>query len=160
MSLVELAKKKAEAEKKAEKEKADRKAEERNHLETHLKKLTSKVMKGLKEFDKVQTKEGILVVTKSKVGMHYAAIRLLHKSYEEDLLFVDAKITSGYTDYSDDCRNIPYTDAAVTIERPFMNPEKNWDRQDVRGNFHTYITKLEKVDEELEKVAEFLSKLF
>lgn len=117
-------------------------------------------MKGLKEFDGVETKEGTLRVTTSKCGMHHAAIRLIHKTYEEDLLFIDSKIESGERDYSDDCRNIPYTEATVTIDRPFVNPERNWNTQDTRGRCTVLITNENGVEEGLKEVAEFLSKLF
>jgi hypothetical protein len=120
MSLVEKAKKKAQevADQKKKEEEAEAKFSE--NLKTSLAKMTRQVLSGLRELHGVKTKKGTLrLVRKQKKPYNttVAVLRLIRPKDQEsiDLLYVDVAIESGTRDYSDDCRDVPYTESIVKV---------------------------------------------
>lgn len=119
MSLVEKAKKKARDAALEKKRVEEAEAKSEAYLKSSLATITRRVLSGLREFHGVKTKAGTLrLVRKQKkpYDKTVAVLRLLPpKEKPIDLLYVEAAIERGTRDYSDDCRNIPYTEAVVKL---------------------------------------------
>lgn len=167
MSLVERAKRRAlEAEITRREEERSRR-EERARLESHAEKLGREALDGLREFDGVACRPGCLLKLVTRVRYHksdcrVAVLCLLRDGEKlEDLLFLSAGVESGVFDASDDCRDIPYTCAYVTITSPTderdmstASPGPFSGRATVPGNADDGVKRL------LEKVADYLAPLF
>jgi len=177
MSLLDKAKKTAKAVDDQKKKEVENEAASRKYLAESLEKITKGVLAGLKEFHGVKTKHGTLKLIKKRVerGKNVATLRLTDRSsgYEDtDILYIDAAIESGERDYSDDCRNIPYTEAVVSMyvkktsadSYPYGPTHYNLA---VRGLglsdfFGEYVHNWDgdELPKKLEKVAEWLAPLF
>jgi len=177
MSLLDKAKKTAKAVDDQERKAAENEAASRKYLKDSLEKMTKGVLAGLKEFHGVKTKHGTLKLIKKRVerGNNIATLRLSDRQngYEDtDILFIDAAIESGYRDYSDDCRNEPYTEAVVSMyvknpptdERFSYAPTCNGAVKalGLATYFGEYVRNWDSEDlpKKLEKVAEWLAPLF
>jgi hypothetical protein len=162
MNLLEKTKAKA-------KEIADKKAEEKaaevrqlSHLEAALRLLSDKTMEALETLDGVKCKGGKLRILTSQDawfgGTQYLAIIDLSKSRNcnQHLVFVKARIETGTRDYSDDCRNEPYTEATITFDsQPDSYAYKEQNRY-----FHYSASYNDQLDKALEALSEHLSDLF
>jgi len=177
MSLLEKAKQTAKAIDDQKKKEEANEAATRKFLSESLEKISKDVLAGLKEFHGVKTKHGTLKLIKkrSERSTTIANLRLtdLPSGGESfDILHIDAAIVSGVRDYADDCRDVPYTEAIVSIyvknpptdERFSYAPTCNWA---VKGlglstYFGEYIRNWDdkELPQKLEKVAEWLSPLF
>lgn len=156
MSLVDIAKAKAEAENKAEKLREQRDREWRDGMQKELDKMTAKLMKGLREFNNVETKHGKLKLVRTGSD---AAIKLYRgtSTVDEIILNVRCSIVSGTFDGSDDCRDIPYTKPCASVSRP--QDDRNYST--LCGHyFYESADSVDKVDAVLTKVAEYLAPLF
>jgi len=172
MSLVEKAKKKAREAEEAKAKEEKQKEETRKILDKTLGKLTKEVINGLKEFNGVKTKHGTLKFSRKTNGKQVAILKLLgpdSRTVDVDLLYVDASIESGYRDYSDDYRNVPYTEASVRIHTKERRPNGNYDyypNYELNGlGLREYYGSISHYDDErmkklLEEVAEWMSPLF
>ena len=180
MSLVQKAKKKAKeaADKKKQEEKAE--ADSTAHLKEILAKITRRVLSGLREFHGVKTKQGTLrLVRKQKkpYDKTVAVLRLIPKKdwAPTDLLYVESSIESGCRDYSDDCRNIPYTEAIVRVYVKETNSRSSnsFDYGPYHPNYavwglglrdsfstHFYSWDDEEFSERIDEIAEWISPLF
>lgn len=159
MSLLKIAKDKAEADKKAKEDKEASQRKWRDDLDKSLDEISSKVLKGLEEFHNVKTNKGTLKLVKKEVGP-IATLNLSKKgSADEIILMVNARIVSGTFDASDDCRNIPYTDPQVIISSQVTYGMYD-DINSRNPKFNAYASKLDSVDELLKEVAEYLSPFF
>jgi hypothetical protein len=182
MSLLEKAKKTAKEFDDQKKKEKDNEEASRKYFKESLEKISKNVLNGLKEFHNVKTKKGTLKLIRkrtTKPTNTIAWLRLVDrpgKQEDLDLLLIDAAIESGERDYADDCRNIPYTEAIVSIyvdnpptdERfsyaPTYNGRvkglglttffsvniRNWDSEETTGT----------VAEKLEEVAKWIAPLF
>lgn len=163
MSLLKIAKNKAEADRKAE-EQAQKEAEERSRaLKNSLKNLWNKVLPELKEFDGARCEDGTFSLVEEPHNVDWqpysAQIKLNRNGQTEDVLFISGRIISGTYDASDDCRDIPYTTPSVTIHtRPEYVSEYGYVR--VGYDFNESVTNEDKVEELLHKVAKYMSKYF
>lgn len=179
MSLVEKAKKKAEFDAKKKREEEDAEARSAAYLKNSLAKITRQVLAGLREFHGEKTKYGtIRLVRKQKkpYNKNVAVLRLIRpKEGNVDLLQVDAAIESGTRDYSDDCRNIPYTEAVVSVyvKETVSRSDDRWGYGPFSPNpvvkglglkewFSIYVHNWDddKSKEKLEEVAEWIAPLF
>lgn len=119
MSLVEKAKKKARDAAIKKTKEAEAEAQSEAYLKASLATITRRVLGSLREFHGVKTKKGILrLVRKQKkpYDKTVAVLRLIPKKEAPiDLLYVEAAIERGTRDYSDDCRNVPYTESVVKV---------------------------------------------
>lgn len=120
MSLLDKAKKTAKEADDQKKKEAASEASFRKSLAESLEKISKGVLAGLREFNGVETKHGTLKLIKKRVerGPNIATLRLTNRKagYDDiDILYIDAAIESGERDYSDDCRNVPYTEAIVSM---------------------------------------------
>lgn len=165
MSLVDKAKQKAKEldAKKAEEERAEKAF--RNSLEEQLVVLKAKTMKALRPLNGEQTTQGTLkLLTGQKAwrgGEQYLAILELDvgkHTVPATIVLVKAGIQSGTTDMSDDCRDIPYTDAYVSLR----NDTKMMGDRDRAGLrfLNEYASSEENLDKILEKLSEHLAPLF
>lgn len=177
MSLLDKAKKTAKAVDDQEKKAAENEIASRKYLSESLEKITKGVFAGLKEFHGVKTKRGTLKLVRKRVerGNTVGSLRLTDRPNEAesiDLLIIDAAIESGERDYADDCRNIPYTEAVVSIyvknpptdERFSYAPTCNYAVRSLglTTYFGEYVRNWDDNDlpKKLEKVAEWLAPLF
>lgn len=177
MSLLDKAKKTAQAADEQKKREEESEIATRNFLYESLKNISKDVLAGLKEFHNAKTKHGTLKLIRKRVerGETIATLRLVDRpaGFEDlDLLFIDAAVVSGYRDYSDDCRNQPYTEAIVSIyvknpptdERYSYAPTCNGAVKalGLQTYFSEYIRNWDskELPEKLEKVAEWISPLF
>lgn len=168
MSLVEKAKKKAEEE--DQEAKMAKEADDRfqNGLKREVSAMSKKVIKALREFDKVKVSGGTLRLAtgqKAKgMGPHewdrIAVLNLVDDTgatVDQRLLYIDCGVHSGTFDGSDDCRNIPYTAASLHIysdKNVYNGPYRS------TRDFHESARSVEDVDKILDKVAEYLAPLF
>lgn len=179
MSLVEKAKKKAVEAEKKKKAEEDAEAKSAAYLKTSLAKITRQVLSGLREFHGVKTKQGTLrLVRKQKKPFNktVAILRLIRPKGQEsvDLLHVDSAIESGTRDYSDDCRDIPYTESTCSFYVKETNTRNDpydygprYANPAVRGvgltdHFYESVHNWNDDDlqKKLEKVAEWLAPIF
>lgn len=177
MSLLEKAKKVAQTVDEQKKQKEANEIATRNFLKESLNEIAKEVLAGLKEFHGAKTKQGTLKLIRKRVerGDTIATLRLVDRPGgfdDTDLLFIDAAVESGYRDYSDDCRNEPYTEAVVSIyvknpptdERFSYAPTRNGAVQALGLStlFSEYIRNWDQdsLQEKLEKVAEWIAPLF
>lgn len=177
MSLLEKAKKTAKEVDDQKKREEDNEIATKKFLRESLKKISKGVLDGLKEFNGAKTKRGTLKLIRKRVerGTNIATLRLTDRTDggdDTDLLFIDAAVESGYRDYSDDCRNEPYTEAIVSIyvknpptdERFSYAPTCNGAVRalGLQTHFSEYIRNWDDdtLQEKLEKVAEWISPLF
>lgn len=151
MSLVDLAKAQADLDAAKAKEESERATWQRYDQE--LTELWNRVLAGLEEFDGVVCSGGQFKLCVDFYGKS-AVLRLEHgnDSDADAILNISAKITSGTYDASDDCRDIPYTEARVTIESPSLRNN--------RWEYSESLRDLDKVQDVLKKTAEYLSKYF
>lgn len=178
MSLLEKAKKIAKAADDEKKREAEREIAAKKFHQESLKEISKAVLAGMKEFHGAKTKQGTLSLIKKRTTVPsetIANLRLIDRpngAESIDLLYIDAAIKSGTRSYADDCRDIPYTEATVSIyvklpptdERLSYAPTRNWQVQSVglTSYFSEYVTHWNKDDlqKKLEKVAEWLVPLF
>lgn len=177
MSLLEKAKKTAQAADKQKQQEEENDQASRKYLRESLEKISKGVLAGMKEFHNAKTKQGTLKLIRKRVerGSTIATLRLTdrpNKFDDLDLLFIDAAIESGERDYSDDCRNIPYTEACVSIyvknpptdERFSYAPTCNGAVKalGLATYFGEYVRNWddEELPKKLEKVAEWIAPLF
>jgi hypothetical protein len=173
MSLVEKAKKKAREAEKAKEQEEKSKADTRDALNRSLAKLTKEVIAGLREFNDVAVKGGTLKFTRKTNGKQIATLKLVRPKssmiMDVELLQIEASVESGYRDYSDDCRNEPYTEASVRVSTPeprhdnYGNPYPNYGLNS--AGLRSYYGSVRNWDDEevkklLDEVAEWLSPLF
>lgn len=178
MSLVEKAKKKAQEADAEKKREAENDLASKKYLQDSLAKISKEVLAGLKEFHNVKTNQGTLKLIRKRTTRPTKTIANLrltnrpNKADDLDLLFVDAAIESGTRDYDDDCRNVPYTEAIVSIY--VKNPPTD-DRFSYAPTCNGAVKALglttyfgefihnwndDEIPEKLEKVAEWLAPLF
>lgn len=179
MSLLDKAKKKAQEADDEKKKEAAREVAFHKALSDSLEKISKGVLAGLKEFNNVETKQGTLKLVKKKVATNknIAVLKLTDRKSDypdTDILYIDAAIESGYRDYSDDCRNEPYTEAIVSMYvKRTVSDSSTWSygpthyNPAVRGlglsdSFGEYVRHWDADDlqKKLEKVAEWLAPLF
>lgn len=177
MSLLDKAKKAAQAADDQRKKEEANEIATKKFLQESLTKITKGVLDGLKEFHGTKTKRGTLKLIRKRVerGDNIATLRLTNRTdggEDTDLLFIDAAIESGYRDYSDDCRNVPYTEAVVSIyvknpptdDRFSYAPTCNGAVRalGLQTYFGEYIRNWDddSLPEKLEKVAEWIAPLF
>jgi len=178
MSLVEKAKKKAQEVSDQKKKEAEAEAKFAANLKTSLAKITRQVLSGLRELHGVKTKRGTLrLVRKQKkpYDKNVAVLRLIRPKDQGtvDLLYVDAAIESGYRDYSDDCRDVPYTEVVVSVYVKETNKRNQYDWGAYHPNpavwglglkeffsTHFYNWSDDKFKEKMDGVAEWISPLF
>jgi hypothetical protein len=177
MSLLEKAKQSAKAADEQKKKEEANEIATKKFLQESLTKISKGVLDGLKEFHGAKTKRGTLKLIRKRVerGDTIATLRLTNRTDggdDTDLLFIDAAVESGYRDYSDDCRNVPYIEAIVSIyvknpptdERYSYAPTCNGA---VKGlGLSTYFAEFirnwdqDSLPEKLGKVAEWIAPLF
>lgn len=176
MSLVEKAKKKAKEEIEKKKKEADAEANFKDALQKSLTSITRQIMSGLREFHGVKTKHGTLrLVRKQKkpYDKTVGVLRLIRPKNQGtvDLLHITAGIESGTRDYSDDCRNEPYTESVVRIFVKETNRRNDFDwyyhpnpavwGMGLRDQFGTYTTNWSDGPKKaLDEVADWISPLF
>lgn len=173
MSLVEKAKKKAREAEKAKEQEDKAKADTKAALNKSLTKLIKEVNAGLKEFNEVGVRGGTLKFVRRTKGKQIATLKLVRPKssaiMDVELLQIEASIESGYRDYADDCRNIPYIEASVRVSTPspradnYGNPYPDYTLSGL--GLHSYYGSVRNWDEEevkklLDEVAEWLSPLF
>lgn len=165
MSLLKIAKEKAAAERKAEEDKKDQEIKLKLDLQNSLKEITSKVLDAISEFDGVTCKSGVLKLNRRSEHDQLATLHLISNIglIDEVLLYIHSAVVSGTWDASDDCRDIPYTEARVSIYSPEKRTDhngRNYGYGTLQGCLSENITCLDKVENSLKKVAEYLSPLF
>jgi hypothetical protein len=172
MSLVERAKKKARDDAEAKEKEAKAKIDFQNAIQEALTDLSKEVLGKLKEFHNVKCRFGTLKLEKKKDRIRpHSVLKLVRdtvKAEEIELLLIESRIESGTRDYSDDCRDVPYTEAVVNIftqDRDRLRSRQ--DRMYIPANefglqsFSTYATNWnDRVEKSLEEVADWLAPLF
>lgn len=157
-SLAAKAKQKAKEldAKKSEEERIEKRFSDR--LQEQLVVLKAKTMKALRTLNGEKCSKGTInLLTGTKAwycGDQYLAILELDRGEyvtPANLVLVKAGIQSGTTDMSDDCRNIPYTDAFVSLR----NECKRGGDRDQTGL--CFLNKYASSEKDLEKILEALS---
>jgi hypothetical protein len=170
MSLLERARQKALADQTAKEKAEQAERAQKESLNRNLATYSEKLLDGLHEFHGIETKHGTLflqrkvfqdqiaVLTLVKPGTHGANI---------DLLYIKASIVSGERDYSDDCRNMPFTEAQVSIctehVKDMLKTRHTYHRLECVGlqGFNETISHWnDDVSKTLGKVADWLAPLF
>jgi hypothetical protein len=165
MSLLKIAREKAAAERKAEEDKKEQESKLKIDLQNSLKEITAKVLDAMSEFGGVICKSGVLELNRRSVYDQLVTLHLISNIglIDEVILYVHSAVVSGTWDASDDCRDIPYTEARVSIYSPEKRTDHNghnYGYGTLQGHLSVNITSLDKVDDSLKKVAEYLSPLF
>lgn len=167
MSLVEKAKKTAEAKDQEAKRVEDAETRFQNGLKKQVSAMSKKAIKALREFDKVKVSRGTLKLVTGQeakgMGSHswdrIAVLNLtdMGVTVDDRLLYIDCGIVSGTFDGSDDCRDIPYTRVILSIYS-----DKNIYNGPYRSTraFYESARSVEEIDNLLDKVAEYLAPLF
>lgn len=180
MGLLDRAKKTANKNKTERDREQDRERLAAKERQSLLGRLRRAALAGMREFDGVPCKtrygngKGTLRLVTGKRGQGFpdrVAILVLNRGKDvepEDLLYVYAGIESGVFDGSDDCRNIPYTEARVKIATP--NDSEPYRGADHRRSCEIPAWFAKSATEEgdgersvkvlLENVADYLSPLF
>ena len=166
MSLLDRAKQKARTDQSAKEKEERLKKEQREFLDKALVKLSKDILTGLQEFHKVETRFGTLKLVRKKNINQIAVLKLAKSNGPDlDLLYIKASVVSGFRDYSDDCRNEPFTEAQVTLSTEGREDALSYQYHRLEGvglrSFHGYVTNWnDNVTKTLGEVADWLAPLF
>lgn len=157
MSLIDLAKAKAQADLEAEANKAENERKLWQSYQDDLNTLWNAVIDGLHEFHNEECNGGILQLVTGDSKL--AVLKIVSGVQDRTILTIEGKIVSGTFDGSDDCRDIPYTEARVIISSP-LERVQNFNGWASRSEYSEYARDFNKVEEVLKTTAAYLSKYF